>query len=284
MTPGPFDRFIAVDWSGAKSGYGKKLCVAVCDFGNDAPRLVTCDRDWTREAIANFVLEQPPGTVTGFDFSFAPPFIDRGAYLPGETVPDTAKDFWAHVEAICEQDTDCGAHSFVEKAYRKHFYLGKADGVKADFMRWRQCEQRFNAGGGGKAACVFDAIGAAQVSKASFAGMRVLHRLSRAKLAIWPFDDVADAPSVALEIYCRAFIQHAGLPGGKVRDLSSLNAALAAFGSAPHPGDVFLTDDQTDVLITSAGLRAMAGRADLWAPRGLNAKISRTEGWTFGVF
>ncbi|MEM9881134.1 MAG: hypothetical protein AAF862_17845, partial [Pseudomonadota bacterium] len=238
---------------------------------------------WSRTAIADFVLAQPPGTLTGFDFSFAPPFLDQGGYLPSEDVPTNGQDFWAHVDAVSASDPDCGAHSFIQ-AYRKHFYLGKADGKKADFMRWRTCELTFNASGGGKAACVFDAIGAAQVSKASFAGMRILHRLKSADAVIWPFDQAAPGQSVVIEIYCRAFIQHAGLSGGKVRDLEGLNGALHALGSAPYQTNEFLSDDQTDVLITSAGLRKLASQPGAWAPAELNPKISRTEGWTFGVF
>ncbi|MEM7570269.1 MAG: hypothetical protein AAF337_10780, partial [Pseudomonadota bacterium] len=167
--------------------------------------------------------------------------------------------------------------------YRRHFYLGKADGTKADFMRWRMCERAFNAAGGGKAACVFDAIGAAQVSKASFAGMRVLHRL-RQHTAIWPFMTLhADRPTV-VEIYCRAYIRHAGLRGLKIRDLDGLNQALRGFDCDAFGGSAELSDDQTDVLITAAGLRRLANQTEPWTPAGLTPEVARHEGWTFGVF
>src|SRR3546814_3239336 len=77
-------------------------------------------------------------------------------------------------------DDDLGAASFLEEHHRRHFYFGAADGKKADFMHFRQCELAFNAKGGGKASTVYDAIGAAQVAKASFAGMRLLHHLGDA--------------------------------------------------------------------------------------------------------
>ena len=54
-------------------------------------------------------------------------------------------------------------------------------------MRFRQCDARLNAQGGRKTASAYDAIGAAQVAKASFSGMRLLHRLD-GKVAIWPMD------------------------------------------------------------------------------------------------
>ena len=88
--------------------------------------------------------------------------------------------------ARCD-DEDLGAASFLEIAHRRHFYFGIADGVKADFVRFRQCDARLNAQGGRKTASAYDAIGAAQVAKASFSGMRLLHRLD-GKVAIWPMD------------------------------------------------------------------------------------------------
>ncbi|MEM7570220.1 MAG: hypothetical protein AAF337_10535, partial [Pseudomonadota bacterium] len=113
MTPGPYRRFIAIDWSGAKTGYSKKLTVALCEEGQDAPQLIAPEGGWTREAIADYVAGQPAGTLIGFDFSFAPPFLDKGSYLPGEDVPNEGPDFWAHVDAVCSADADCGARTFV---------------------------------------------------------------------------------------------------------------------------------------------------------------------------
>ena len=119
--------------------------------------------------------------------------IERGEYLPGEPdVPATAREFWAYVDARCD-DEDLGAASFLERVHRRHFYFGIADGVKADFVRFRQCDARLNAQGGRKTASAYDAIGAAQVAKASFSGMRFLHRLD-GKVAIWPMDPL---PSTA---------------------------------------------------------------------------------------
>ena len=88
-------------------------------------------------------------------------------------MPKTAREFWAYVDAKSD-DEDLGAASFLEIAHRPHFYFGIADGVKANFMHFRQCDARLNAQGGRKTASAYDAIGAAQVAKASFSGMRQL--------------------------------------------------------------------------------------------------------------
>ena len=74
-------------------------------------------------------------------------------------------------------------------------------------MHFRQCDQQLNRQGGRKTASAFDAIGAAQVAKASFSGMRLLHRLD-GKVAIWPMDPL---PSMAARLsrFTRGFISAA---------------------------------------------------------------------------
>jgi hypothetical protein len=277
-----FTRFIAVDWSGARTGYAGKLQVALCEAGQAVPRLLTQGKE-TRTQVLALVQQQlaVPGTLVGFDFSFAPPFIDASAYLPGAQTPKTAKAFWAYVDHLCAAAPDLWAGPVIE-THRSHFYLGKADGPKAPYMRLRHCEIAFNAAGGGKPSSVFDAIGAAQVSKASFAGMRLLHQLQHAA-PVWPFDARPASGSLVVEIYCRLFIQAAGLRGLKLRDAPTLNQALVALGSQPYAAHSSLSDDQTDALVAAAGLRALSARAGLWSPKGLTPQIAQTEGWTFGV-
>src|SRR3546814_17570571 len=123
-------------------------------------------------------------------------------------------------------------------------------------MHCRQCELAFNAKGGGKASTVYDAIGAAQVAKASFAGMRLLHHLGDA-LAVWPFDGGPPGHSMLAEIYCRAFIRMGCARGLKLRTLDNPNPVLARLGSAPAAGAAYI-DHQTDVLASAAGLRHSA--------------------------
>ena len=137
-------------------------------------------------------------------------------------MPKTAREFWAYVDSRCDDD-DLGAASFLEFAHRKHFYFGIADGIKAGFMHFRQCDARLNAQGGRKTASAYDAIGAAQVAKASFAGMRFLHRLD-GKVAIWPMDPLPEHGSAVVEIYTRIYLRRAGMTGAKLRSRAALNA------------------------------------------------------------
>ncbi|MET0371248.1 MAG: hypothetical protein ABW039_07710 [Sphingobium sp.] len=280
-----FERFVAIDWSGAKGARHKGIAVALCEPGHAVPRQIPAPHGiWSRTAVADWLVaaaaEAP--TLFGFDFSFAPPFVARGTYLPGDDVPVTAPAFWAYVDSVCADD-DLGAASLLETTHRRHFYFGKADGTKADFMHNRLCEVAYNAAGGGKPSTVYDAIGAAQVAKASFAGMRLLHRV-RAEVPVWPFDPVPNGASLIVEIYTSLAARAAGRPKGrsKMRDPASLNDALARLGTAPYPGST-IDDHAADALLTAAWLRRMAERHELWHPPGLDPLTAATEGWTFGV-
>jgi hypothetical protein len=243
------------------------------------------DYIWSRGEVLTWLVDRAcvEPTLFGFDFSFAPPLIERGEYLPGERgVPGNARDFWSYVDRLCEDD-DLGAASFLEKAHRKHFYFGIADGAKSEFVRFRQCDTQLNQQGGRKTASAYDAIGAAQVAKASFSGMRLLHRIDRT-VAIWPMDPLPQRDSAVVEIYTRIYLRRAGMDGRKLRTRAALNQALAGLGSPPARLRFEPNDHQTDALVTAAGMRQLAlSEPTAFAPAGLTDQIAQTEGWTFGI-
>jgi hypothetical protein len=280
-----FTRFAAIDWSGAKGFRHPGIALAVCEAGEAAPVLVEPpQKAWSRTEILEWMrarADEP--LLIGFDFTVSPPFLERGAYLPGEDTPTTPRAFWAYVDAA-SPDSDFGAASFLETRRGRHFYLGAADGTKADFMFLRRCEAQYRASGGHKPSTIYDAIGAAQVAKASFAGMRLLHHLGPA-IPVWPIDPLPAKGALVVEIYTAIAARAGGLRKGlsKFRDGPALDAALAAIGSKPHVPLTRYTDHATDAILTSAWLRANAGRSELWHPPGLTREIARHEGWTFGV-
>jgi hypothetical protein len=279
-----FASYVAIDWSGAKGRRHKGIAIAEAR-GDAAPRLIRPGHVWSREEVLRWLLERAESepTLFGFDFSFAPPLIERGEYLPGEPdVPGTAREFWTYVDARSDDD-DLGAASFLESAHRRHFYFGIADGAKAAFMHFRQCDQRLNAQGGRKTASAYDAIGAAQVAKASFSGMRLLHKLD-GKVAIWPMDPLPGHGSAVVEIYTRIYLRRAGLSGVKLRSRADLNRALKGLGSPPARLRFEPNDHQTDALVTAAGMRQLAtSEPRAFDPKGLTPHIAQAEGWTFGV-
>jgi hypothetical protein len=279
-----FDSYVAIDWSGAKGRRHKGIAIAEAR-GDAPPRLIRPGHVWSREEVLKWLLKRAAeeATLFGFDFSFAPPIVERGEYLLGEPdIPKTAREFWAYVDSR-SHDEDLGAASFLENAHRRHFYFGIADGVKADFMHFRQCDARLNAQGGRKTASAYDAIGAAQVAKASFSGMRFLHRLD-GKVAIWPMDPLPPEGSAVVEIYTRIYLRRAGMSGAKLRSRAALNLALEGLGSPPVRLRFEPNDHQTDAFVTAAGMRALAlQEPHAFHPKGLTPKIARSEGWTFGV-
>jgi hypothetical protein len=279
-----FESFVAIDWSGAKGRRHKGIAIAEAK-GDAPPRLIRVGHIWSRQEVLAWLLDRAAKvpTLFGFDFSFAPPLIERGEYLVGEPgVPRTARAFWAYVDDRC-LDEDLGAASFLEQVHRRHFYFGIADGVKADFVRFRQCDARLNAQGGRKTASAYDAIGAAQVAKASFSGMRLLRRLD-GKVAIWPMDPLPTGGSAVVEIYTRIYLRRAGMSGTKLRTKADLNRALKGLGSKPVRLGLDPDDHQTDALVTAAGMRALTrSEPRAFRPDGLTDEIARTEGWTFGI-
>jgi len=287
MTPAPerFSQFVAIDWSGAKGTRHKGIAVACCAAGAAGPALIAPPDGtsaWSRTAVLDWLLlrrDQP--MLVGFDFSFSAPFVSRGAHLPGETNTADAKALWAYVDAHCA-DIDLGAATFLENRRGRHFYLGAADGAKRDFLHWRVCEQRGD--GTTKPSTVYDAIGAAQVAKASFAGMRLLHRLN-GRMPVWPFDPIPTQGALIVEIYTAIAARATGLRRGlsKIRDAGSLDTALAALGSAPHAPLAVYSDHATDALMTAAWLRRIVGDPGLWHPEAMSEAVAATEGWTFGV-
>ena len=278
-----FDQFVAIDWSGAKGRRHKGIAVAICETGHAAPTLVVApDGIWSRTAALAWLLDRcDENLLVGFDFSFSAPFVGRGAHLPGEPETENARALWAYVDAHSTDD-DLGAASFLEKRRGRHFYMGAADGVKRDFLHWRVCETASD--GSTKPSTVFDAIGAAQVAKASFAGMRLLHRLG-GQIPIWPFDPAPHSGALIVEIYTAIAARAAGIRKGrsKIRDAAALDAALAAIGCEPHVSLSRYDDHSTDAILTAAWLRANESRVDLWRPAAMTPHVAATEGWTFGV-
>src|SRR5699024_8846197 len=69
----------------------------------------------------------------------------------------------------------------------------------------------------------------------------------------------------------------------KMRSFEDLNRALGALGSPPVPGTGPVDDNSADALLTSAWLRVVADREELWRPDGPTTQLPQTEGWNYGV-
>ena len=284
-----FSSYVAIDWSGAKGPRQRGIAIAECREGTAAPELVRPGHVWSREETLDWLLaKESENALIGMDLSPSLPFMDRGAFFPGwRQSPCDAYALWELVERICSGDPHLAATSFADhpeasRHFRRHG--GRTgDQFGGGAGRFRHVEDRQRDHRLSPYSCL-NLVGAAQVGKSSLTGMRVLHRL-RGTLAIWPFEPVPERGSVVVEIYTSLAAREAGLPPGraKIREGTTLDAALANLGSNPHLPLAHYSDHATDAILTSAWLRKVAHEEGRWNPNGLTPQIARTEGWTFGV-
>jgi hypothetical protein len=282
-----FDRFVAVDWSGARGAYDG-IAVAECGPGHKAPRLVPPpSRSWRRQDFCSW-LERQAGTrgrmLLGIDCAFALPRAASEAMLGG---PHDAPALWRHIDRHCADRIDFYGGDFAEAAtHAPHFWsVGKRPPGFVEYHRATEvaCRQA----GHGAPESPLKLIGARQVGKGGLSGMRILSHLRQSlgqSFAVWPFDPPEPAGIVCVELYPRMFLRMAKHGNGKVRTLAELDRCLAALDSAPYgDGRTQFSDHEADALAAAAGLRLIAGHESVWNPPGLDALARRTEGWIFGV-
>ena len=246
--------------------------------------------DYVQHTV-NAVNEGP--VLIGFDFAFAYPYCDQGAYFPGVNAvapPQTPQALWATVEQQCNGIGNFYGASFFRNPaspYRPFYKYPKFEGPQYK-PRFRMTDQAVGAQAGRNPASVFSCFGQNQVGTGSVAGMRVLHeflaRVQNGKMApisIWPFDaNGAPGQSTLVEIYPRLFLNHAE-QGDNQPPASDLQALCGHFGAAlQNPGQAN-TDDQRDALVSAAGMGwfTQRGQVALHVP----ADAAEQEGWIFGV-
>jgi hypothetical protein len=277
MQPGRFQRFIGIDWSGARGARHPSVQVAAADAGDAPPRLVRpASGVWSRQGVLGWLAAERGDALVGMDAGFG------FAAIPGFDVP--ARQLWAEVDAVCAADPDLGGHAYIDHR-REIFWTGIADGPRRERAHLRVAELAHAASGRGQPTSNFVLLGASQVGKATLSAMRLAHRLSRDHgWPVWPFDPLPERGPVLAEIYAQAFAAMAGTRG-KIRDRRTLDTALAHFGSRPMPRRFPATfpDHVGDAIITAAGLRAIAHQPHSWQPPAMTPEIAAVEGWTFGV-
>ncbi|WP_299322301.1 hypothetical protein [Parasphingopyxis sp.] len=294
-----FATFACFDWSGQAVARPRGIALAVTRAGAEAPALLASDSaapdaGWSRPDALDWLLKQAANQadmLIGFDFSAGLPWADQGAYFPqSRTDPADAKALWRWIDEACEDESHLSASTLPVRAPLAAHVRHQAgretitgDAFEPPLGRLRLTEKRCRAQKQGNAVSCYNLVGAAQVGKSSFTGMRVLHRLGGV-IPVWPFDPVPDAGPMLVEIYTGIAARAAGLTGPtKVRGPADLDRALAALGSAPHAPLPRYDDHSTDAILGSAWLRHAAPDPALWRPPGLSEAVAQQEGWTFGV-
>ena len=199
----------------------------------------------------------------GFDFSFSPR-VRRGAHLPGETTRRRPRAASGPM-SISQQRRGSRRGRFWRQQ-PAGISTSVADGAKADFLHRRHLRARLQRARRWQGFYLYDAIGAAQVAKASFSGMRLLHGLHgpRSRVAV---GSPPERGSVVVELYTRALHPH-----GRPQRPQGANPRAAQPGpcgagqqtrpaEAPSPPITRPTS-----LIAAAGLRAIADRPPATGP------------------
>ena len=258
--------FLAVDWSGARSGVKRKLWIAEADEGG----LVRLECGRTREELVAHLVElarAEPALVVGLDFAFSFPawFLER------EGLAD-ARSFWRLVARDGEGWLARSPHPFWGRPGRRRPPADPACNP------WRACERARLPVAGILPKSVFQTGGAGAVGTGSLRGMPHLATLQDAGFAVWPFDR-ARLPLV-LEIYPR------WLTGAVAKSSRAARACHLAARHADVPRALLAlaegSEDAFDAAVSAIAMRAsareLAGLPDaadarerlegrIWAPR-----------------
>ena len=240
-------RAIAVDWSGAETGAGKKIWL--CEVAGGRVVRLESGRDRNeieRELIVEAGLD--PRLVVGLDFAFSLP-----AAFSSQRGHRTVDEVWREVERDGESWLAKCPSPFWGKPGKKKPRLEER-------VFFRRTELETAAATGARPFSVFQIGGAGAVGVGSVRGMPMLDRLRREGFAVWPFDR-AVAPLV-IEIWPRIFIGGLNKSDAKEREkfLDDRFPDLAA----EHRASAVDSDDGLDSLVCAVAIyRQLAQIAEL---------------------
>ena len=131
----------------------------------------------------------------------------------------------------------------------------------------------------------FNCVGPGAVGTGSLAGMRVLNFLKN-KINIWPFNNsIHQKKSVVVEIFPTYYFRHVGIKPEKNigYTISKINLALSHYDCNFLPKDIIIggpDQDDADAIVSAAALRYFSINRNCWNV----PKVSKKEGWIFGVY
>ena len=210
-----FDRFVGIDWSGAKGPRQAGIQLSMARPGRGTPTRIESPSGhlWGRQAVFEWLLRAADagvaagtgpdpdadsgpvygpdsGTDTdwsdaaggsilvGIDFAFAHPFSDENAYYPGLAgAPETPAALWQNVADICKNDAHLyGGAMFGAPGFGDYYLSPRNHGAPHYRSRRRVAELAAKASARAPSP-TFKAIGADNVATGSMAGMRLIHAL-----------------------------------------------------------------------------------------------------------
>ena len=210
-----FDRFVGIDWSGAKGPRQAGIQLSMARPGRGTPIRIESPTGhlWGRQAVFEWLLraadagvaagtgpdpdadsgpvsgpDSGTGTdwsdaaggsiLVGIDFAFAHPFSDENAYYPGLAgAPETPAALWQNVADICKNDAHLyGGAMFGATGFGDYYLSPRNHGAPHYRSRRRVAELAAKASARAPSP-TFKAIGADNVATGSMAGMRLIHAL-----------------------------------------------------------------------------------------------------------
>ena len=283
-----FNNFIAVDWSGDKSKFQKGISVAQCPMGRYAPKIIKAeDRYWSRSSLIKWLLKEvtEKKTLIGFDFSFAYPFYDCFSYFPGiKDSPISPYKLWKKIDNINNKLANFyGGGIWSEEPYSNYYNSPNLKGtLYKSRRRFTEIEAKNKIH---SPSPTFNCVGPGAVGTGSLAGMRVLNFLKN-EINIWPFNNnILQKKSVVVEIFPTYYFRYAGIKPEKNigYTMSKINQALSHYDCNSLPKDIIIggpDQDDADAIVSAAAMRYFSNNRNCWNV----AKVSKKEGWIFGVY
>ena len=259
-------RVIAIDWSGAKAGFKKKIWLAEAT----ADGLEDLTDGWSREAIRDRLIQErdkDSSLIVGLDFAFSFP-----SWFVEEQGCTSNLDFWRHVAS--EGDT------WLDPKKRSRYFFRKGQWGHGGRSQFRATERRLRDHGK-TPETVFKLVGPTQVGPGSVRGMPILLALKEAGFNIWPFDP--PKMPLVIEIYPALFYEK-GVKSSLEKRLKYVKSD-SRFKSELHRTKASCSDDAFDAAVSALAmidhhrelLNLSAKRGDpsiqlegeIWLPRNL---------------
>ncbi len=294
-----FDRVIGIDWSGADGKYQAGIRVADIRSDTNQLRLLKAPggANWTRDCVLDLIAATADiRTLIGIDFAFSLPWNQE---LESLTTSSGAlggvRRLWTFIDDLCKDELFLHARPvwlselspfrpFIKFWSRSSQYEGDLFGGG----QFRKTEIAAKAGGL-QPKSVYRMVGP-QVGAGSFAGMRMLNRVSQIpnlSVAIWPFDEIGSASVVVAEIYPAVFYHLAGQKRPTPRQIktglhASVTRDVLKFFKTDYEERIPNSIDAIDALISAAALSHLSKRYDSF-PIFDDVDVSGKEGWILGV-
>jgi len=283
-----FNRFVGIDWSGARGARQAGIQVAEIKSVEASPRLIDppSGKKWGRCDVLNYIVGLNEPTLVGIDFAFSIPSYSIAELFRSERCDDV-RTLWARVDCLCEGSPHLYAGPVwraPESPFLPYIFHHQSGHPGALYRRdnLREVDRRE-----GKAISIFHMVGP-QVGAGSFAGMRMLHQLTTRhgdRVAIWPFDDVDDSKTTVVEVYPSFLYRMVGATRPTTTELARgshdrLEKAVRSY-EAKLSELSRLSVDQADALISAVALRRLARRANVFEIPA-RRDVDPREGWIFG--